>query len=346
MSDGATPARGEIHLLTGASGFIGSHIAARLAGEGRRLRCLVRASSDTGALERLGVELVVGDLADPACLRRAADGASRVVHCAALVSDWASTAEILAANVAGTRGLLQAAAGAGVARFVHLSSTDVYSHPGRPAVREGYRARSFGNWYAHSKRLAEQEVSQAGSGRELETVILRPATVYGPGSREVIAAIARAIAARQMLLIDRGRAIAGLCYVENLVDAVILALERPAAAGAAFNVADGLEVTWRELVDDLADELGRPRPRLSIPYGAAYALGFALEHGYRLLRRTLRLRTPALLSRQAIGVLARDQDFDTRSAREVLGWRPRVSYREGLAATTAWLREEYPNLFA
>src|SRR6185312_5014886 len=112
-------------LITGASGFIGGRLAARMASTGRPVRCLARPSSDVSALAALGVPVVLGDLGDPSSLAGAAAGCEQVVHCAALVSDWATVPEIRAANVTGTRNLLAAAAQAGVGRFVHISSTDV-----------------------------------------------------------------------------------------------------------------------------------------------------------------------------------------------------------------------------
>jgi nucleoside-diphosphate-sugar epimerase len=335
------PAREQLCLVTGASGFIGARLATRLAGEGRRVRCLVRASSDTSRLQRLGVELAVGDLTDAASLASAVDGAQLVAHCAALVSDWATVEEISAINVAGTRSLLEASVGASVRRFVHVSSTDVYGFPAARAVDERYPPSGFSNWYAQTKRQAEAEVRQVAGAGPLETVILRPATVYGPGSTDVIGEIARALEGRHMLLIDRGRPLAGLCYVENLIDAVMLALEHPAAPGEAFNVTDGLDVTWRKLTDDLAAGLGCPPVRFSLPYRLANGLGFALEHGYRLARRATGLSTPALLSRQAVQVLGRDQDFSNRRLRQTLGWEPRVDYSSGLQATLAWLTGEH-----
>jgi polyketide synthase len=328
-------------LITGASGFIGGHLAARLVADGYAVRCLARASSDTAKLAALGVEIVRGELGDADSLARAADGCGRVVHCAALVSDWAPVREIVRVNVDGTRLLLAAAAHAGVERFVHVSSTDVYGHPGGDAVDETFAASGFANWYAETKLRAEAEVRRAHDALALETVIVRPATVYGPGSREVVGEIARAIGNRSMLLVDRGRAVAGLCYVENLVDALVLALTHAAAAGESFNVSDGVEVSWRRFTDDLAAGLGCAGPRLTLPYGVASAIGTALERGYRLLHAATGLRTPALLSRQAVQVLGRDQRFAAAKARARLGWEPRVDYAAGLAATLEWLTGEY-----
>jgi nucleoside-diphosphate-sugar epimerase len=331
-------------LVTGATGFIGGHVARRLASEGVPVRALVRAGRDTSALERVGIEPARGDLTDRASLMAAAAGCSHVVHCAALVSDWATVAEIERVNVGGTQNIVHAAGGAvgaGVERFVHISSTDVYGHPGTPGVDELQTPGGFANWYAETKLAAEREVRRAQRSRGLPAVVLRPATVYGPGSVDVVGDIARAIRGRHMLLIDRGRAIAGLCYVENLVDAVLLALRHDAAPGQTFNVTDRLPVTWRQFTDDLAAGLDAPPVRFSLPYPAASALGSGLEHGYRLARRMTGLSTPPLLSRQAVQVLGRDQDFSNAKLMEVLGWTPRIDYADGLAATLDWLRTDY-----
>jgi acetylornithine/succinyldiaminopimelate/putrescine aminotransferase/nucleoside-diphosphate-sugar epimerase len=335
------PTRENACLVTGATGFIGARLVRRLLDDGHQVRCLVRASSDTSRLEQLEVDVAVGDLTDPSSLTDAVRDCEYVLHCGALVSDWATRQEIAAINVAGTRGLLDACTAAGVRRFVHFSTTDVYGYPGGVAVEETYAATRFRNWYAQTKLEAEAEVRGAQRRQTLETVILRPATVYGPGSIDVVGEIARAIRGRNMLLIDGGRAVAGLCYVDNLLDAALLALHHERAPGGAFNVSDGLDVTWRQFIDGLAAGIGCAPVRWSVPYALANALGFSLEHGYRLLRRTTGLTTPPLLSRQAVQVLGKSQDFSNRRARDVLGWEPRVDYQAGLAATLAWLRNEH-----
>lgn len=336
------PTREDACLVTGASGFIGERLVQRLLQEGHPVRCLVRESSDTSRLERLDVEIVTGDLTSAGSLNDAVQGCSHVFHCGALVTDWATTQEIVRTNVEGTRSLLEASAGASVERFVHFSTTDVYGHPGGGPIEEDHAPNGFSNWYAQTKLGAEAEVRRAHGAGGLQTVILRPATVYGPGSREVVGEIARAIRARNMLLVDRGRAVAGLCFVDNLIDAALLALRHADAPGQAFNVSDGLAVTWREFTDSIAEGLGCAKVRWSAPYWLANGVGFSLEHGYRLLRGTTGLSTKPLLSRQAVQVLGRDQDFSSRKARETLGWEPRIGYAEGLQATLAWLREAYP----
>jgi nucleoside-diphosphate-sugar epimerase len=331
----------DLCLVTGATGFIGGRLAERLAQEGYAVRCLTRAASDSSRLEKVDVERAVGDLTSAPTLAPAVEGCRYVLHCGALVSDWATKREIARTNVQGTRNLLEASVQASVERVIHFSTTDVYGHPGVAGVDETHTARRFSNWYAQTKLQAEAEVRRVEATGALEAVLLRPATVYGPGSSDVIGEIARAIRAGNMLLIDKGRAIAGLCYVENLIDAAVLALRHPAAPGRAFNLSDGVDVTWRRLTDDLAEGLGCSKVRWSLPYRLASAIGVSLEHAYRLLRASTGLTLSPLLSRQAVQVLGIDQDFSTRLARETLGWEPRVDYATGLAATLDWLRTEH-----
>jgi ornithine--oxo-acid transaminase len=334
------PSRDHVCLVTGATGFIGGHLAERLVREGYQVRCLARESSDTSHLDTLDVEIAVGDLTSARSLARAAAGCRYVFHCGALVSDWATAKEIASINVGGTRNLLEAAVDASVERFIHFSTTDVYGYPDGSAIDETYTAKRFRNWYAQTKLAAEAEVRRVEKDHGIDAVILRPTTVYGPRSTDVVGEIARAIRQGKMLLIDGGRAVAGLCYVENLVDAALLALRHDAAPGHAFNASDGLDTTWKEFTDGLADGLGCAPVRWSIPYWMAHGIGFSLEHAYRFARRTIHLRTPALLSRQAVHVLGTNQDFSNRKARELLGWEPRVGYAAGLEATLEWLRAE------
>jgi ornithine--oxo-acid transaminase len=331
----------DVHLVTGATGFIGGHLVERLIADGKQVRCLVRAGSDTARLESLGVELAPGALEDPHSLARAVAGCDYVVHCGAMVSDWGTVEEIERANVTGTRNLVQAAAAASVRRLVHVSTTDVYGYPGQAEVDESAAPQGFRNWYAQTKLDGEQEALRVGAELGLETVVLRPATVWGPRSLAVVGEIGGAIKRGHMLLVNQGRANAGLVYIDNLIDAIMLALAHRAAAGEAFNVTDGLDVTWRQFTDGLADGIGARRARLSMPYPVASGLGNALEQGYRAVRRATHLQTPALLSRQAVQIMGINQDFSNRKAREMLGWEPRVDYAEGMETTVAWLRDEH-----
>lgn len=328
-------------LVTGATGFIGGHIVERLRKEGYEVRCLVRKSSNTSFLEKLDVEIVRGDLTDAPSLRQAVDGCRFVFHCGAMVTDWGTGKEIQRANVKGTRNVLEAAAQAEVDRFIHISTTDVYGYPGGEAVDETHPPSPvFRNWYSHTKMHAESEVRRYERERGLPVVILRPATVYGPRSVNVVGELAKAIRSGRMLLVDGGRAVAGLCYIDNLLDAALLALRHEHAVGEAFNVSDGTRVTWKKFTDGIAAGLGCPPVRRSARYPVANAIGFSLESGYRLLRKVTGIGIPPLLSRQAVQVLGTNQDFSIQKAQRILGYEPRVDFPSGLAATMAWVKAE------
>ncbi|MGH2930241.1 MAG: NAD-dependent epimerase/dehydratase family protein, partial [Solirubrobacteraceae bacterium] len=164
-------------LVTGATGFIGGHVVERLVAQGRPVRGLARRTSNTALLAATGAEIAVGDLTNAESLAAASAGCAAVVHCGALVSDWALTSEIEAINVGGTRSLLQAAARASVRRFVHISTTDVYGPSGGETVDESRAPAADGNWYARTKLAAEAEVRRVTANDGLDVVILRPATV-------------------------------------------------------------------------------------------------------------------------------------------------------------------------
>ena len=236
------------------------------------------------------VELAVGDLTEPRSLARAVAGCRlRVPLRRARLRLGHRRRRSRESTSAGTRNLLEAAVGASVQRFIHFSTTDVYGYPGRRRrSTRATRPTRLRNWYAQTKLDAEAEVRRAARRRHgLETVILRPATVYGPGSADVVGEIARAIRGGNMLLIDGGRAVAGLCYVENLLDAALLALRHDAAPGQRLQrqrrpaTSPGGSSPTASPTASAAR-----RSRWSMPYWLASGLGFSLEHGYRLLRRT------------------------------------------------------------
>jgi nucleoside-diphosphate-sugar epimerase len=323
-----------LSLVTGATGLIGSHLVDALILRGERVRALVRPESDARRLRELGVEIRVGTLRDNATLMAAAQGVEQVYHCAALVGDWGLAEDFEEANVHGVRNVLAAATRAGVSKFIHLSTTDIYGYPGRPAV-ESEKPSPRGFAYADSKIEGESLVWNHHRTVGLPTCIIRPATVYGPRCQFGVQVI-EALRKRQAVLIDRGRYIAGLTYVGNLADAIILAADSATSVGQAYNIADGSKVTWGEYINALAALAELPRPTRSYSHDFAYALASLWESYYHLLGRTQR----PLLTRTLVELMGTDQDFPIDKAKRDLGYRPRVSFEEGIKHTGDWLRQE------
>lgn len=321
-------------LVTGATGLIGSHLVEALIVRGEEVRALVRPTSRTARLRELGVELRVGNLMDNATLMSAARGADRIFHCAALVSDWGVMADFEQANVRGVRNMLAAATRADVSRFVFLSTTDVYGFPGRP-VTESERPSPRGFPYPDTKIQGETLVWNHWRRVGLPICVIRPAAVYGPRAQLLVVAVLQALRRRRMVLIDGGRHVAGLTYVGNLVDALILAADSEVSVGQAYNICDGSDFTWRDYLRAMADLIEVPRPRRSHSHRVAYALATLWEGYYRMLGRTQ--RPP--MTRMMVELMGTDQEFPIDKARDQLGYRARVSFEEGLRHTGDWVKQ-------
>ncbi|GAB4249334.1 MAG: NAD-dependent epimerase/dehydratase family protein [Candidatus Methylacidiphilales bacterium] len=306
-----------------------------LASEGLDLVCLLRPSSTLPSHWPKTIRVIRGTLTDPVTLDQAFHGVQAVCHLAARVSDWGTVREIRSANLEATRILLEFASRHRVQRFVHVSTTDVYGHPGTRLHDENVPTHPpHFNWYAETKRQAEALVVRS----DLPWTILRPATVYGPGSVSMLGEFVRALRDGFMLWVNHGRSMAGLVYVEDVVAGIRLALDHPSARGEAFNLSASCDTTWHRLTHDLADALSYSFRPINLPYPVAAGLGMTMECGYRFARALTGCTTGALLSRQAVQIMGIDQSFSHAKASRLLGYHPATDYSSGLKASVEWLR--------
>jgi nucleoside-diphosphate-sugar epimerase len=321
-------------LVTGASGFLGGRLVQTLAERGEPVRILARGSSDLRHLSRLQIHIVRGDLGDAAALAEAMRGVRVVYHCAACSTDWAAPSTYLTANVVGTQNVLDAAVRAGsVERFLHVSTTDVYGYPRLPCD-ESAPMRDVELPYNRTKIQGEEAVWRAHREHGLPVTVVRPATIYGPRGKDFVVEIASLLRQGMMMLIDGGVARGGFSYVDNVAAAMIAGAASPATVGRAYNLCDETGMTWREYTDALAHALGCNRAWLALPFSAAMALGAAMEAPYRLLKVSKR----PLLTRHAVYLLGREQEFPAARAREEFGFVPRISFAEGMARSAEWVR--------
>lgn len=311
-------------LLTGATGFVGGHVAEALAAAGHALRCTVRSSSDTRRLTALEPRLVSLDFSLELSDRRdllaeALDGVEAVVHVAGLTRA-AREVDFHRVNVEGTAALAEAAREAGVRRFVFLSSLAARGPDGHAGPTSAYGC---------SKREAERRLASASEG--METVVLRPAGVYGPRDRDMVP-LFRA-AARGWLPAPSGGAPLQPVYVTDVAGATVRALVAP-TGGGPYPVAEPARYRWEDVAGYLSAAFGRRVRTVRLPglvYEAAGRLGEVVA--------AARGRAPEFDRRRARDLARHGWTCDVTATKEGLGWRARVPLEEGIRRTAAWYRE-------
>jgi dihydroflavonol-4-reductase len=262
-------------LVTGATGFVGSHLARLLAARGERVRVLVRPSSDLRALQGLPVEHATGDLRDAASLQSALRGVKRVFHVAADYRLWArDPQEIYESNVTGTRNLLEASRKAGIERFIYTSTvaTIAVQRPALPNEATTASVDEMVGYYKRSKFLAEQEARDAAE-KGLPVVIVNPTAPVGPGDWKPTPTgkiIVDFLSGKMPAYVDTGL---NVVPVEDVAEGHLLAAER-GKIGERY-ILGGRNMTLKEILDALAGITGRPAPRVRMPHAVALVAGYA-----------------------------------------------------------------------
>lgn len=317
-------------LVTGATGFTGGKVAERLVERGERVVAFVRGTSNTAALERLGVECRTVDIRDARAVRAGFDGIGKVFHIAAAYrSEHADHGEFRAVNVDATRHLLDAAVENGVTRFVHCSTVGVQGEIEDPPAAEDYRFKP-GDHYQQSK-LDGELLALDYFRQGLPGAVVRPVGIYGPGDTRFLK-LFRPIGNGRFVMIGDGNVLYHMTYIDDLVDGFMLAGDRDEALGEVFTIAGPNYTTIRVLVDTIADVMERPRPRLRVPFWPVFAASVVCDK----LCRAINVSPP--LYPRRVEFFELDRAFSTDKAKRLLGYEPKVSLVDGLRRTSDWYR--------
>ncbi len=319
--------------VTGAGGFVGRHLALRLLGEGCRVTCLVR-SENPGVeeLRKAGANIVPGDLENPEKFGKSLEGVDWVFHLAAAYRDGGTSSDSFQRiNVNATGALLDLAAGAGIKRFVYCSTVGVHGDCKNKLLDEQAPFAPHEE-YGRSKVLAEKLIRRRASDLGLDTVIIRPVGVYGPGDWR-LAKLFSGISGRRFFLIGNGRNRYHLTYIDDLVEAFWLAANSPAAAGQTYIIGGEDVPTTAELCREVSRQLNVPLWPLRLPYWPVYLLAWVCES----LCRPLGISPP--LFRRRLDFFSKSRCFDIGKAKRELGFRAGVSIREGVEKTIEWYRK-------
>jgi len=312
-------------LVTGASGFLGRTLVNALRRRGQSVRVLVR--KPDARLSALVQQVVVGDLGDPRIVDHAVKGASVVYHVGAAMGGGAR--EFEAGTVWGTRNVVDACVRHGTGKLVYVSSMSVLDHAGRdPAVPvdENYALEPHADWrgsYTQTKLVAETCVRDAIRDRGLSAVVIRPGQIIGPGSENTTPNGTLGIAGRWIAVGSPAQTLP-LVYVDDVVDALLLAAQAPAAQGRVVHVVDPALVTQGEYLDRVRRKRGSGLRLMRWPTWWLLTLAIGVEGLGKMLGRGVPL------TRYRVRSLRPLANFDQRVAREVLGWEPRVGVRRGM----------------
>lgn len=307
------------YLVTGASGSLGSAVVKRLREQGHQVRGFERRSPENPPD---GVEFVIGDLADPTVIDRAVQGAEIVIHCAAAMKGPWSEHE--ASTIRGTQNVIDACKKHGVKQLVHISSLSVIDWAGMSGngvvdetVALEPRAEERGA-YTRAKLEAERRVTKAAQ-EGLPSVILRPGQIFGGKIPLITGAVARHVAGGWLVLGD-GKLELPLVYLDDVVDAIVAAVDKKLRSGEVIHIIDPDHLTQR----DVLQLAGNNKRVVHVPRPVVFALGKVSEIALRVVGKQSPIGSYRLKS-----ALAQLQ-YGSHRAQQLLGWRPRVGVREGV----------------
>jgi nucleoside-diphosphate-sugar epimerase len=317
-------------LVTGGTGFLGRHLVERLLLEGDEVWVLARREAGTEDLKAMGARVVEGDVRRWPSLRRALAGMECVYHAAALVSGAGRWLDFLEINVLGTERLIQAALEHRVRRFVHVSSIGVYPERGSGAViteADGYDDNPSRGGYTRSKIWADRLATWYAAERQAPITVLRPGTIWGPGGKNNPVRAGVRVGPLSLVFGDGGNVLP-LTYVDNVVDALVLAAGREDAVGRAYNIVDDEKITQRVFLERLGPALGKDVRALYVPLPALRPVAAAADLAKAVLRGGRR-SPQGMYSRITRSV--QSARYDTSRAKADLGWKPRVDFEAALA---------------
>jgi nucleoside-diphosphate-sugar epimerase len=318
-------------FVTGGSGFIGGALIRRLVADGWTVKALARSEPSAAKIRDAGAEPVMGDLDDVQAMAVGARGCEYAFHAAAALGEWGRREDFVQGNVTGTKNVLDACRDAGVRRFVHVG-TEAALLVGQPLVNADETVPLRPDSKAHysaTKAMAEQAVLDANRDG-LETVVLRPRLVWGPGDTTILPALKEAVEKGRFSWIGGGRHRTSTTHVDNVVEGLVLAATR-GKPGNAYFVTDGEPVVFRDFVTELLATAGVEMPDRSVPVAVAKPLAGAAEGLWGALRR----KSPPPLTRLAVWLSALECTIDISKAREELGYQPVKSVDEGMAELRA-----------
>jgi nucleoside-diphosphate-sugar epimerase len=313
-------------FVTGASGFIGSHLVRRLVEDGWHVRALVHKTE----VSTPGVETILGEIRNFALLKTALPGTDVLFHLAsALGASRIGKREFFGINAEGTRAVLDAAEEAGVSKIIHFSSAGVFGHIRRGEIAGENAPVSPLDVYDKSKLEGERIVLESAR-RGQKIFVIRPGWVYGPGDRRTFKLI-RSIARKRFILVSKGKILQTPVYIDDLIQGTLLCAEK-GRPGEVYHLAGPEALPVAEIVRKIAAATDSRIPRFSLPLPPVRIAAWILGKTFSLAKRE------APLSPSRLAFFIHPKPLSIEKAVRDLGYSPRWNFDRGIAAAVAWYR--------
>lgn len=318
-------------LITGATGLLGSHLIKELQQRGETIRALVLPVENADTLLAQGVEVVRGDVTDASTLGPAVKDIDLVFHLAGMMGVWRPLADYRLVNVTGSENLYRAAQAAHVRRFVHTSSHTVYGLGHGRFMTEKDALKPDPDPYSITKAEGDRLMRRLMLNSDVETVILRPGTFFGPGDRLHFGRMAQKMKDGKGLILGKGNNALPFCYVTDVVQGFLLAAYHENAPGNVYNITNDRPLTQLEMFNAIADAVGGVRPTLHLPYLPIYYGSIVAE---KVVARVT--RTKPVVTQLGAMMFGSDNRHSVAKARRELGYEPKVDLREGIKLAAEW----------
>jgi nucleoside-diphosphate-sugar epimerase len=325
-------------LISGINECVGLRTAELALIQGIKVKGLVHTSEkgkqkdvkNYKQVEKLGIELIFGNVTDIDVVKKACEGVDIVLHAAEMAKEGGKLKEFQDINVGGTINIANAAKKAGVKTFVHLSSVLVYGFDYSNGITENVSLTSENNPYCQSKSEAESAIIKYNSPPEFGVIIIRAGDVYGPESIPWIIRPLSLMRQNLFACVNDGRGVINHVYIDNLVDAIFLAIEKQ-VYGEIFNITDGSETTWKEYFTKLAEIVDLPEPS-SLPKEEMKLFLRVRCQGQKLFRKETDILP------ESVDFMSRPYAYSIAKARNILNYEPKINLDKGMQLTKEWLQ--------
>ena len=310
-------------LVTGAGGYIGDSLVKRLVLQGHEVLGLINKSKPKHPEKK--ATYINGDITEINTIKNVVKDVDIIFHCAALVKDYGAKKKFYKVNFEGTKNLVDLCKSIDIKRFIFIGHI-------------GYESRNYKSNYAKTKELAEKYLLKKYELENFPSVVIRPGNVFGPGAKTWVLRPYDSILKNRISLIDNGVGIFHHTYIDNLVDALIAAINKPQVTGEVIDVTDGdASITWKTYFNDLAKIAGKKQIKKNMSKKMAITIGKIM------LILNILFKIKPWITPAAVGILTNKKPISIEKAQKLLGYKPKINYNNAMKVIRKWLQDEIVN---